>query len=325
MVEFFGREHPRCGGGSRRRGPRLAACGRFQGLLRARSGAAQWWDVAVTPITGVDGSVVQLLAVSRDITERRRDEAVRAAQQHVLGMIATGSALDEVLDCLVRLVEQQSDGMRVLGAGARRRRHPRPALCRAEPARRLRPRHRRRCRSARTHGSCGTAMYRGTPVIVTDILTDPLWDDVPRAGTAGGLARLLVGADLRRRASAPRVVRDVLRRTPFAQRGGAAADRIGRRHRPHRNRTSACAPGPARQRGAQSRHPARHPRLDVPDDGRRHVSRLPRAGPVGAARGAARLSRQERRRGAAAADRPDVEGGVRPRERVGRARAASST
>jgi GAF domain-containing protein len=27
------------------------------------------------------------------------------------------------------------------------------------------------------HGSCGTAMFRGKPVIVTDIATDPLWDD----------------------------------------------------------------------------------------------------------------------------------------------------
>ena len=66
----------------------------------------------MTPITDVNGAVVQLLAVSRDITERRRDEAVRAAQHQVLGMIATGSALPEVLDCLVRLVEHQSNGMR---------------------------------------------------------------------------------------------------------------------------------------------------------------------------------------------------------------------
>jgi len=27
------------------------------------------------------------------------------------------------------------------------------------------------------HGSCGTAMFRGKPVIVADIATDPLWDD----------------------------------------------------------------------------------------------------------------------------------------------------
>jgi GAF domain-containing protein len=27
------------------------------------------------------------------------------------------------------------------------------------------------------HGSCGTAMFRGKPVVVTNIATDPLWDD----------------------------------------------------------------------------------------------------------------------------------------------------
>jgi len=27
------------------------------------------------------------------------------------------------------------------------------------------------------HGSCGTAMFRGKPVVVNDIATDPLWDD----------------------------------------------------------------------------------------------------------------------------------------------------
>src|SRR5262245_61162186 len=36
-------------------------------------------------------------------------------------------------------------------------------------------------------GSCGTAMYRGTPVNVSDILTDPLWDDYREHATAIGM------------------------------------------------------------------------------------------------------------------------------------------
>ena len=71
--------------------------GRFQGLLRNASGTARWWDVVVTPITDVNGAVVQLLAVSRDVTERRREEAFRTTHHQVLGMIATGSALGDVL------------------------------------------------------------------------------------------------------------------------------------------------------------------------------------------------------------------------------------
>jgi len=36
-------------------------------------------------------------------------------------------------------------------------------------------------------GSCGTAMYRGEPVFVTDILTDPLWDEYRELAVANGL------------------------------------------------------------------------------------------------------------------------------------------
>jgi PAS domain S-box-containing protein len=150
-------------------------CGRFEAHLRSASGVGKWCDVVVTPITDVNGAVVQLLAVSRDVTERRRDEAIRAAQHQVLGMIATGSALPDVLDCLVRLVEQQTNGMRcsvlMLDEDGSIRHGAAPSLpeayVQAIDGLPIGPR----------HGSCGTAMFRGTRVVVTDILTDPLWED----------------------------------------------------------------------------------------------------------------------------------------------------
>src|SRR5688572_9980723 len=37
------------------------------------------------------------------------------------------------------------------------------------------------------HGSCGTAMFRGEPVSVSDILSDPLWDDYRQYATPAGL------------------------------------------------------------------------------------------------------------------------------------------
>jgi len=37
------------------------------------------------------------------------------------------------------------------------------------------------------HGSCGTAMFRGKPVIVSDILSDPLWDDYREYAAAIGM------------------------------------------------------------------------------------------------------------------------------------------
>ena len=45
-----------------------------------------------------------------------------------------------------------------------------------------------------TVGSCGTAAWRGEPVFVADITTDPLWEPY-RAAAAAGPSRLLVDAD----------------------------------------------------------------------------------------------------------------------------------
>jgi GAF domain-containing protein len=38
------------------------------------------------------------------------------------------------------------------------------------------------------HGSCGTAMFRGKPVFVTNIATDPLWDDYREFARMIGMA-----------------------------------------------------------------------------------------------------------------------------------------
>ncbi|HKP45242.1 MAG TPA: GAF domain-containing protein [Pyrinomonadaceae bacterium] len=38
------------------------------------------------------------------------------------------------------------------------------------------------------HGSCGTAMFRGKPVVVTDIATDPLWEEYRNFAWAIGVA-----------------------------------------------------------------------------------------------------------------------------------------
>ena len=44
-------------------------------------------------------------------------------------------------------------------------------------------------------GSCGTALYRKQPVIVSDIETDPLWADFRNLALPRRLASLLVDAD----------------------------------------------------------------------------------------------------------------------------------
>jgi PAS domain S-box-containing protein len=164
---------------------RGGGCGRFQGPARAASGITRWWDIVVTPITD-DGVVVQLLAVSRDITERRRDAAFHTAQLRMFEIIAADGALSDALDHLARVVEQYAGGMlcSVLlldEEGVRIRHGAAPSLppdyVRLIDGQRIGPR----------SGSCGTAMYLEERVVVTDILTDPLWDDYREAARQAGL------------------------------------------------------------------------------------------------------------------------------------------
>jgi two-component system, LuxR family, sensor kinase FixL len=48
--------------------------GVFYGYFETAKGKPKWWEVIVTPIKDVDGSISRLLAISRDITERKKAE-----------------------------------------------------------------------------------------------------------------------------------------------------------------------------------------------------------------------------------------------------------
>ncbi|MBE9224817.1 PAS domain-containing protein [Phormidium sp. LEGE 05292] len=50
---------------------------RFQGFCPTAKSTPKWWDVVVTPIFNTEGQVIQLLAISRDITERKQSEMER--------------------------------------------------------------------------------------------------------------------------------------------------------------------------------------------------------------------------------------------------------
>ena len=113
-------------------------------------------------------------------------EEFLAQQEDVRLMIAGNDPLSEVLTKLVLMIEAQAPNMLasilLLSYDGN---HVRHAVAPSLPGSYVRvidgspigPK----------HGSCGTAMFRGEPVMVTDVLTDPLWDDYREHAMAIGM------------------------------------------------------------------------------------------------------------------------------------------
>ena len=60
---------------------REGGSGRFQGFCAIRNGTPKWWDVIVSPLPGAHGRPDRLVAVCRDITERKQaEETLRASE-----------------------------------------------------------------------------------------------------------------------------------------------------------------------------------------------------------------------------------------------------
>ncbi|MGE7368517.1 diguanylate cyclase domain-containing protein [Neorhizobium sp. NPDC001467] len=133
-----------------------------------------WLLTTKAPLRNEAGEVIGLIGLSRDITERKRQEELRRCQATLLEMIARGQPLPKVLDALTGLVEQQlSDvcaSVLLMEEGGERLRHgSAPNLpetyVKLINGIEIGPR----------VGSCGTAAWRRARVIVSDIEHDPLW------------------------------------------------------------------------------------------------------------------------------------------------------
>ena len=120
------------------------------------------------------------------IESERKEEEFRVGQSRILQKLAANAPLSEILERLVLLIEAQSPGMLcsvlLLSEDGDHVRHGAapslpPDYVKAIDGSAIGPK----------HGSCGTAMYRGEPVVVTDILNDSLWDDYKDLALANGL------------------------------------------------------------------------------------------------------------------------------------------
>ncbi|HSS18015.1 MAG TPA: PAS domain S-box protein [Candidatus Dormibacteraeota bacterium] len=124
-------------------------------------------------VTAIRGGYFQ--AILRDISERKRSEALLTGEKRLHEMIATGVGLKEILNTLCLIIEEQRAGtlasVLLLNAdGVHLDCIAGPSLPK-EWAQQM-----ENLPIGPCAGSCGTAAYRGSPVIVSDIATDPLWD-----------------------------------------------------------------------------------------------------------------------------------------------------
>ncbi|MFK0693215.1 EAL domain-containing protein [Mesorhizobium sp. IMUNJ 23033] len=140
------------------------------------SGAGKWLSSTKVPLCNPDNEIIGLVGIAHDITARKQADVLRDGQAHILEMIAMSAPLEDVLDRLMRLVESQLTG--IFGSvllldkdGGHLRHGAAPSLAMdytsAIDGIAIGP----------NVGSCGTAVYRREPVIVSDITQDPLWDD----------------------------------------------------------------------------------------------------------------------------------------------------
>src|SRR6202040_726007 len=133
-------------------------------------------------VLGESGNVDGYVGTTVDVTERKRGETLFSGEKRLLEMIATGVPLSEILNALCLIIEEYLPG--TLASILLLRSDRLHLDSRAGPS--LPKGWRREMDKlpiGPCSGSCGTAAYRGSAVIVSDIATDPLWD-VPEHRTA---------------------------------------------------------------------------------------------------------------------------------------------
>ena len=142
--------------------------------LRRADGGWCWVHVRGRVFRDASGAPERFVGLHLDDTPRKRAELTLANQKAILERIAKGEACQSVLESIVEFVENQIADVRcsiLLLEGDRLRfaagkRLPQ-AYCDAIDNVQIGP----------NVGSCGSAAFRATTVIVSDIATDPLWKD----------------------------------------------------------------------------------------------------------------------------------------------------
>ena len=160
----------------------------MEARLRRFDGKYRWFLVRARPLADASGQVVRWCALSTDIDERKRTEAMLAGENRLLELVASGRPLPIVLDSLCRLLDEVAEGCSSsvllldrtrkraqqvvapgLPSGYGKALEARPVSC--------------------NQGPCGMAVILKEQVIVPDVVADTRWDSQgwPALALAHGL------------------------------------------------------------------------------------------------------------------------------------------
>jgi PAS domain S-box-containing protein len=150
--------------------------GEIEARLRRFDGDYRWFLFRVEPVRDNQGDIFKWYGANTDIEDRKRAEALLAAEKRTLEMIANGACLADILERLCETIDAQAaniksavmlmdaDGMHLRPAAGPRL--PKAWVDAITPL-----------KIGPCIGSCGTAASLKQRVIVSDIAKDPLWAD----------------------------------------------------------------------------------------------------------------------------------------------------
>jgi formate hydrogenlyase transcriptional activator len=160
--------------------------GEIEARLRRYDGDYRWFLFRVEPVRDDHGDIFKWYGANTDIEDRKRAEALLAAEKRTLEMIANGACLADILERLCEAMDAQASkpksSVMLMDADGM---HLRPAAGRGLPKgwiEAITP-----LKIGPCVGSCGTAASLKQRVIVSDIATDPLWADYRDLALCHGL------------------------------------------------------------------------------------------------------------------------------------------
>ncbi|MBN8895492.1 MAG: PAS domain-containing protein [Rhodanobacter sp.] len=170
--------------------------GEFEARLRRFDGSFRWFLIRAVPLRNADGQVIRWYGQNTDIEDRKRDERLLEGEKHLLGLMASGTPLAQVLTALCALVQAAMAGALcgVTLVDPRCTRSWQQAL----PRVRLQPgaapdvpgdllQDTGGQSLAPETGPIATSATQGEPIIATDLATENRWNAWTAAALAHGI------------------------------------------------------------------------------------------------------------------------------------------